>query len=121
MGMAGAIIEATENNQSIHGECVDVGGKGVIIVAPTGTGKTTQAFKLMELPEGRIVGDDWVNIDHAEGERLGHLVGKQPEKSLYMRTETQLNKPWLRKIFDESKCENIGTSKKNYEFTQAPP
>ena len=118
LGMAAAILEETKNTHSIHGACVDVGGKGVIIVAPTGTGKTTQAFKLMERQEGRIVGDDWVNIDHTEGEHLGYLVGKQPEKSLYMRTETQLNKPWLREIFDESKCENVVMSKKNCEFTQ---
>ena len=120
LGMAAAILEETKNTHSIHGACVDVGGKGVIIVAPTGTGKTTQAFKLMERPEGRIVGDDWVNIDHTEGEHLGYLVGKQPEKSLYMRTESQLNKPWLREIFDESKCENVVMSKKNCEFTQGP-
>ncbi len=60
LGMAAAIMEEKRNTHSIHGACVDVSGKGVIIVAPTGTGKTTQAFKLMELPGGRIVGDDWV-------------------------------------------------------------
>jgi hypothetical protein len=120
LGMAAAILEQSRNTHSIHGACVDVGGKGVIIVAPTGTGKTTQAFKLMERPEGKIVGDDWVYIDHNEGERLGHLVGKQPEKSLYMRTETQLNKPWLRQIFDENRCENVVTIKKNCEFTLGP-
>jgi len=37
-----------------------------------------------------------------------------------MRTETQLNEPWLREIFDESKCENVVMSKKNCEFTQGP-
>ena len=120
LGMAAAILEQTRNTHSIHGACVDVGGKGVIIVAPTGTGKTTQAFKLMERPKGRIVGDDWVYIEHDEGEKLGYLVGRQPEKSLYMRTETQLSKPWLRKIFDESKCENVVMSKKICEFTQGP-
>jgi len=120
LGMAAAILEQTKNTHSIHGACVDVGGKGVIIVAPTGTGKTTQAFKLMERPEGRIVGDDWVNINHTEGEQLGYIVGRQPEKSLYMRTESQLNKPWLRQIFDESKCENVVMSKKTCEFTQGP-
>ncbi len=120
LGMAASVLEDTRNTHSIHGACVDVSGKGVIIVAPTGTGKTTQAFKLMELPGGRIVGDDWVYIDHNEGEKLGHLFGRQPEKSLYMRTETQLSKPWLRKIFDESKCENVVTNKANCEFTLGP-
>ncbi len=118
LGMAAAVLEEKKNTHSIHGACVDVNGRGVIIVAPTGTGKTTQAFKLMELPGGRIVGDDWVYIDHNEGERLGHLLGRQPEKSLYMRTETQLSKTWLRKIFDQSKCENVVTRKENCEFTE---
>jgi hypothetical protein len=117
LGMAAAVLETEKNTHSIHGACVDVSGKGVIIVAPTGTGKTTQAFKLMDVPGGRIVGDDWVYIDHAEGQQLGHLVGRQPEKSLYMRTESQLNKEWLRKLFDESKCENVVTSKSKCEFT----
>jgi hypothetical protein len=92
----------------------------VIIVAPTGTGKTTQAFKLLELPYGKIVGDDWVYVDHNEGSRLGHLVGRQPEKSLYMRTENQLAKPHLRKIFDMSKCENVVLEKSKCEFTIGP-
>jgi HPr serine kinase-like protein len=120
LGMAAAVLERNRNTHSIHGACVEVDGKGVIIVAPTGTGKTTQAFKLMEATGGRIVGDDWVYIDHTEGQRLGHLVGRQPEKSLYMRTESQLNKEWLRKLFDESKCENVVTSKSKCEFTVGP-
>ena len=89
LGMAAAIMEETRNTHSIHGACVDVSGRGVIIVAPTGTGKTTQAFKLMELPGGRIVGDDWVYIDHNEGEQLGYLIGRQPEKSLYRNADEQ--------------------------------
>ncbi len=118
LGMAAAVLEDKRNTHSIHGACVDVNGQGVIIVAPTGTGKTTQSFKLMELSGGRIVGDDWVYIDHEEGNRLGYLIGRQPEKSLYMRTETQLTKSWLRKTFDESKCENVVTRKNDCEFTE---
>ncbi len=116
--MAAAVYEDRKNTHSIHGAFVDVDGRGVIIVAPTGTGKTTQAFKLMELPHGRIVGDDWVYIDHNEGNSLGHLVGRQPEKSLYMRTETQLRESWLRKTFDQSKCENVVAKKSDCEFTE---
>lgn len=118
LGMAAAVLEEKHNTHSIHGACVDVGGRGVIIVAPTGTGKTTQAFRLMQLPNGRIVGDDWVYIDHDEGDKLGYLVGRQPEKSLYMRTETQLREDWLGKTFDESKCENVVTKKADCEFTE---
>ena len=118
LGMAAAVLEDKRDTHSIHGACVDVDGKGVIIVAPTGTGKTTQSFKLMELSGGRIVGDDWVYIDHSEGNRLGYLIGRQPEKSLYMRTDAQLTKPWLRETFDESKCENVVVRKNDCEFTE---
>ena len=118
LGMAAAVLEEKHNTHSIHGACVDVGGKGAIIVAPTGTGKTTQAFRLMQLSNGRIVGDDWVYINHDEGDKLGYLVGRQPEKSLYMRTETQLREEWLRKTFDESKCENVVMKKSDCDFTE---
>ena len=118
LGMAAAVLEQKHETHSIHGACVDVGGKGVVIVAPTGTGKTTHAFKLMELAKGRIVGDDWVYIDHKEGDRLGYLIGRQPEKSLYMRTETQRDEIWLRDTFDRSRCENVVMRKSDCEFTE---
>lgn len=91
--MSAAILEK-RGTHSIHGACVEVAGKGVIIIAPKGTGKTTQAFKLLMRPDGRIAGDDWVYIRFPKRtNRKMPLIGTQSEKSLYMRTENEADQP----------------------------
>jgi len=117
LGPSSAILEEEFHTHSIHGACAEIGGKGVVIVAPTGIGKTTQAFKLFLHPEGKIMGDDWVYISYPEngGNPNSHLIGTQPEKSLYMRTENEKDHPWLRPILDTYKCENVVTRKEDCE------
>ena len=44
LGMAAAILEKNFNTLSIHGATALYKGKGVVIIAPTGTGKTTHSF-----------------------------------------------------------------------------
>jgi hypothetical protein len=119
LGMAAAVFAKRFNTHSIHGALASWKGRGVVVVAPTGTGKTTQAFKLFSQQEGKIVGDDWVYIKFpAEREDSDRkpLVAVQPEKALYMRTETEKDQPWLRPIFDKCKLENILTVKEECEF-----
>lgn len=119
LGMAAAILEKNFNTLSIHGALASFAGKGVVIVAPTGTGKTTQAFKLFLHPEGKIIGDDWVYVkfpDRLPSDQKPPLVGSQPEKSLYMRTETQKDQPWLREVFDRCKVENVTVRKEDCEY-----
>ena len=107
LGLAAAILEKKFNTHSLHAACVDVNGKGVAMIAPTGTGKTTQAFKLFKLPEAKILGDDWLYVEHAQFEEKAQLIGRQPEKSLYMRTEIEEVEPWIRPIFEKISMENV--------------
>ncbi len=129
LGMAAAIFARRFNTHSIHGALASLAGKGVVIIAPTGTGKTTQAFKLFQLPGGKIVGDDWVYISFPRvyskssgtDQNVANndpLIAVQPEAALYMRTETEMDQPWLRKVFDESKLENILTNKEECEHLE---
>lgn len=115
LGPSSAILSEEFGIHSIHGACVDINGKGVVLIAPTGTGKTTQSFKLFLRPDGRILGDDWVYVNFQEGNPKPAVIVTQPEKSLYMRTENEKDFPWLRSIFDKCKCENIVISKKDCE------
>ncbi|MFX1521210.1 MAG: hypothetical protein ACFFCD_14955 [Promethearchaeota archaeon] len=107
LGIAAIILEKQFNTHSLHSACVDVDGKGVAIIAPTGTGKSTQAFKLFKRPNAKILGDDWLYIKHPLPGEDKPLIGRQPEKSLYMRTDAEENEPWLRDIFDKSPVENV--------------
>lgn len=112
LGLAAVILERRFNTHSIHGAAAEVAGKGIVLVAPTGTGKTTQVNRLMQHPEGKVIGDDWVYIAHpkdlTDDERL---TVYQPEVSLYVRTENAENEPWLIPVFDHCKVENVVDTK----------
>ncbi|MBI3859100.1 MAG: hypothetical protein HY296_02510 [Thaumarchaeota archaeon] len=119
LGMAAAILEKRFNTLSIHGATALYKGKGVVIIAPTGTGKTTHSFKIFLNPDGKICGDDWAYVSFPEPipeNPKGRLIARQPERSLYMRSESQKEQGWLREVFDRSKNENVTTRKADCEY-----
>ncbi len=119
LGIAAAILERRFNTLSIHGATAMYKGKGVVIIAPTGTGKTTHSFKIFLSPEGHICGDDWAYVafpDPMPAHPSGRLIARQPERSLYMRTESQKEQGWLREVFDKSLNENVTTRKEDCEY-----
>lgn len=120
LGIAAAVLERGANTLSIHGATAMYKGKGVVIIAPTGTGKTTQSFRIFMNEHGKICGDDWAYVQfpdpHVKPETP--LVAKQPERALYMRSESQKEQDWLRQVFDRSMNENVTTRKKDCEYTE---
>ena len=119
LGMAAAILEKNFNTLSIHGATALYRGKGVVIIAPTGTGKTTHSFRIFMNDEGRICGDDWAYVAFPDSipERPSQpLIARQPERALYMRSESQKEQTWLRKVFDRSLSENVTLRKADCEY-----
>ncbi len=117
LGMVAAILEKEANTLSIHGATALYKGKGVVIVAPTGTGKTTQSFKIFTNEEGKICGDDWAYVQFPRSQS-GNLFARQPERALYMRSESQKEQGWLRDVFDRSMNENVTMKKEECEYTK---
>lgn len=114
LGIAAVILERSFNTHSIHGAAAEVNGKGVVVVAPTGTGKTTQVNKLLQHPKGRLLGDDWIYITHPPQITPDtDFRVNQPERRLYVRTENAEEEKWLRPIFDRCKLENVITDPTN--------
>jgi len=110
LGMAAVILERNFNTHSIHGAAAEVGGKGVVIVAPTGTGKTTQVNKIIQHPKGKLLGDDWIYISHpAKVTADTEFRVNQPERRIYVRTENAEEEAWLRPVFDRCLLENVIT------------
>jgi hypothetical protein len=110
LGMAAVILERNFNTHSIHGACATVNGKGVVIVAPTGTGKTTQVNKIIQHPKGKLLGDDWIYIAHPDKVTPDTVfMVNQPERRIYVRTENAEEEAWLRPVFDRCKLENVIT------------
>ena len=59
LACAGDILEDEHGIFSVHGACVDIGGRGLCIVGQSGAGKTTQTYGLLSDAKTRIVADDW--------------------------------------------------------------
>jgi hypothetical protein len=59
LSLAGDILEDHHGIFSMHGACVDIGGKGLCIIGAPKAGKTTQTYGLLQDRQTRIVADDW--------------------------------------------------------------
>lgn len=59
LSLAGDILEDHHGIFSVHGACVDIGGRGLCIIGAPKAGKTTQTYGLLQNPQTRIVADDW--------------------------------------------------------------
>ena len=74
LGAVGRILAGEFGIHSIHGACVEREGKGVLYIAPTGTGKSTSSYGLMTYPSTRFHSDDWVYVRYAYATRDGRRV-----------------------------------------------
>jgi hypothetical protein len=72
---------------SCHGACVEIDGAGVVIIAPTGTGKSTYANWLARY--GMINSDDWVYIQK-DG---NSYVANPSERQIYVRSNSVQDNP----------------------------
>ena len=83
LSLAGDILEDNHSIYSVHGACLDLGGKGVCILGGSGAGKTTHTYGLLRRPEARAVSDDWF---------FGRIFGEEilafgSEKNFYIRAD----------------------------------
>ncbi|HKS97297.1 MAG TPA: hypothetical protein VJV74_14340, partial [Terriglobia bacterium] len=74
LGAVGRILAGEYGIHSIHGACVEKAGKGVLYIAPTGTGKSTSSYGLVTWPNTRFHSDDWVYVRYAYATRQGRRV-----------------------------------------------
>jgi hypothetical protein len=65
LGAAGRKLAVEYGIHSIHGAVVTKDGKGILYIAPTGTGKSTSTYGVMEFPGTRFHSDDWVYVRYA--------------------------------------------------------
>jgi hypothetical protein len=96
LGAVGRVLADELGIHSIHGAAVDAGGKGILFIAPTGTGKSTASYGLMRLPGSAFHSDDWVYLRYAvplrDGTHVSPVSLRTPDGSL-VRGYRVL--PWL--------------------------
>ncbi len=74
LGAVGRVLAEEHGIHSVHGACVEKDGRGVLYIAPTGTGKSTSSYGLMAYPRTRFHSDDWVYIRYTYRTRDGRRV-----------------------------------------------
>lgn len=97
----------------IHGACVAVEKEnridGVVMIAPTGTGKTTQFHKLLyHFPNTKVHSDDYVFVFFSD-----EPVARATENWLYLRTEMAESHPSFIELFHDVPLENVVTRKED--------
>ncbi|MGV8174146.1 MAG: HPr kinase/phosphorylase [Methanothrix sp.] len=83
LSLAGDILEDNHSIYSVHGACLDIGGRGVCILGGSGAGKTTHTYGLLRLPRARAVSDDWF-FARVFGE---DILAFGSEKNFYIRAD----------------------------------
>ncbi|MEK6577203.1 MAG: hypothetical protein AABZ05_06355 [Nitrospirota bacterium] len=74
LGAVGRILARDFGIHSIHGACVTKDDLGVLYIAPTGTGKSTSSYGLMQFDGTRFHSDDWVYVRYAYSTKEGKKV-----------------------------------------------
>ncbi|MBO5547793.1 MAG: hypothetical protein J5920_03435 [Candidatus Methanomethylophilaceae archaeon] len=67
LGLAGNILEREHWVYSVHGAAIDIDGKGVTLIAPSKTGKTTQSWGLLREANSHLISDDWYFVQFGTG------------------------------------------------------
>ncbi len=76
LGAVGRVLADEYGIHSLHGAAVELSGnKGVLYIAPTGTGKSTSSYGLMRFANTRFHSDDWVYVRYVYQTRDGRRVG----------------------------------------------
>lgn len=74
LGAVGRVLAEEYGIQSIHGAVAALDGKGALYIAPTGTGKSTASYGMMDSPNSRFHSDDWVYVRYTLATRDGGRI-----------------------------------------------
>ncbi len=75
LGAVGRVLAEEWGIHSVHGACVEKGGRGVLYIAPTGTGKSTSSYGLQDTyPDTRFHSDDWVYVRYTYALQDGRRI-----------------------------------------------
>lgn len=73
LGAVGRVLAEEYGIHSLHAAVVEKDGKGILYIAPTGTGKSTSSYGLTRYPNTRFHSDDWVYTRYLYHTRDGRL------------------------------------------------
>ena len=112
LAVAGDVLEDEHRIYSVHGAAIDIEGRGVSLMAPSGTGKTTHSWGLLRLKNARLVSDDWYFVRLSSREPLAF----GSEKNCYI--EADIGKIWneYERLVDKARFDKEGRAVVNVRW-----
>lgn len=89
---------------SVHGSLVDGQGRGLVIMGPPGSGKTTLTYGLLTNSMYNYIADDWFFVRIMGSD----LIGYGSEKNSYIREDLATNWPVFKKRLEDIKIDGKG-------------
>ncbi len=113
LALTGDILEDEHHIYSVHGAAIDLAGRGVSLIAPSKTGKTTHSWGLLCIPGARLVTDDWYYV---------RLCAQRPmafgsEKNFYIEGDIAGIWPEYQGLVEGAHFDNKGRAIVNLRWT----
>jgi aspartate/methionine/tyrosine aminotransferase len=102
LGLVADVAERMSGVHVVRAACVEVGGRGLLLMGGPGSGMSGQLWRLLRREGARLVSTDTVFVRYAGAEALADLV----ERKLYVKTKWAGKEPRLAQLFDRSALEN---------------
>ena len=110
------ILEDSHRISAVHGAALDLDGRGVCIIAPSKTGKTTQSWGLLRTANACLITDDWFFV---------RLTGGRPrihgsEKNCYI--DADIGDVWeeYKPLVSTTHFDNRGRGIANVRWVMGP-
>ena len=116
LAVAGDILEDEHRIHSVHGAAMDIAGKGVSLIAPSKTGKTTHSWGLLRMTDARLVTDDWYFVRLFTGGQLAY----GSEKNCYVDADISKIWPEYAEIAGGRRVDNHGRTIVNLRWVTGP-
>ena len=102
LAIAGDILEDEHEVHSVHGAALDLDGKGITLIAPSKTGKTTHSWGLLRSKAARLVTDDWYFVRLSERRPMAH----GSEKNCYIDADIGTIWDEYKELVDRTRFDN---------------
>ncbi len=105
LSAAGDVLEerSISKHDSVHGSLVDVDGRGLALIGPSGVGKTTHSYGLLMREGTSLVADDWFFVELAE-----RPLAYASERRSYVRSDIGDFWEKFRGIVENAEKDNAG-------------
>jgi aspartate/methionine/tyrosine aminotransferase len=109
LGAVTDIVERVSETHTMHGACLDFGGRALALVAPAGVGRGTICYGLLQDRNAKIHSNDFFLVRYTRTEAIADIS----ERKFYVRTRVAKSFDYLAPLFDRSRLENVVTRKED--------